>query len=200
MPNAFPPVPHRRTRATRFGGFTLVEALTVMVVVVALVGFALPTLDVTRFRLDDEVGSIALMVTSARRLAVLRHHDIVLAFDRPRARIRLHHDRDSDGTVDSGEEVRFIRLREEVVFGSGGAALLAPGLATVSFVALQDGLPSVTFRENGSASESGVIYLTTREASLGSDLQEYARAIEVEAETGRVTCKSYRTSAWEVAC
>jgi Tfp pilus assembly protein FimT len=200
MPNAVPTVPHRRTCPTRFGGFTLVEALTVMVVVVALVGFALPTLDVTRFRLDDEVESIALMVTSARRLAVLRHHDIVLAFDRPGARIRLHHDRDSDGTVDSGEEVRFIRLRAEFVFGSGGAAPLVPGPATVSFVAVQDGLPSVTFRENGSASESGVIYLTTREASADADLREYARAIEVDARTGVVTCMSYRTSTWEVAC
>jgi prepilin-type N-terminal cleavage/methylation domain-containing protein len=186
--------PHRRR------GFTLVEMLTVMALLAIIMGIALPNIDVARFRLDGEVQSLALMVNSSQRLAVLRQYDIVLAFDVTANQIRLHHDKDNDGVADSGEDVRFIRLEEEVVFGRGGAAPLVTGPSTVTFSEAQDGMPALTFRRNGSASETGVIYLTSLKASRASGLSHHSRAIEVERATGQVTCMSNKTASWEIGC
>ncbi len=191
---------NRRARPRGRRGFTLVEMLTVMALLVAIMGIALPNIDVARFRLDGEVQSLALMINSAQRLAVLRQYDIVLAFDETEDRIRLHHDTDKDGVVDTGEEVRFIQLEDEVVFGRGGATALPEGGANVTFTEVQDGLPSMTFRRNGSASENGVIYLTSLLASRVGGHSEHTRAIAIERATGQVTCMSYRTSSWEIGC
>lgn len=181
-------------------GFTLVEMLTVMALLVIIMGIALPNIDVARFRLDGEVQSLALMVNSSQRLAVLRQYDIVLAFDEDERMIRLHHDTDNDGDLDSGEELRFIRLEEEVVFGRGGASALSGGGSTVTFTEVQGGLPALTFRRNGSASETGVIYLTSLRASRTSGYSHHSRAIEIERATGQVTCMSNKTLTWEIGC
>ncbi|MEQ9569765.1 MAG: type II secretion system protein [Longimicrobiales bacterium] len=200
MTPAHPPSTNRRVRLRGQRGFTLVEMLTVMALLVVIMGIALPNIDVARFRLDGEVQSLALMINSSQRLAVLRQYDIVLAFDDTEQRIRLHHDTDKDGVVDTGEEVRFIQLEDEVVFGRGGANALPEGGANVTFTEVQDGLPSMTFRRNGSASENGVIYLTSLLASRAAGHSEHTRAIAIERATGQVTCMSYRTSSWEIGC
>lgn len=200
MSPRYPPSTPRRRRTDAPRGFTLVEMLTVMALIVAILGIALPNIDVARFRLDGEVQSLALMINSSQRLAVLRQYDIVLAFDETENRIRLHHDTDKDGALDSDEEVRFIALEDEVVFGRGGATALPEGGANVTFTEVQDGLPSMTFRRNGSASENGVIYLTSLLASRAAGHSEHTRAIQIERATGQVTCMSYRTSSWEIGC
>lgn len=189
-----------RTRPKRPRGFTLVEMLTVMALIVAIMGIALPSIDVARFRLDGEVQSLALMINSSQRLAVLRQYDIVLTFDETEKRIRLHHDVNNDGAAGTGEEVRYIQLEEEVVFGRGGASALPDGGSNVTFTETQDGLPSMTFRRNGSASETGVIYLTSLVASRASGHSDHTRAIAIERATGQVTCMSFRTSDWEIGC
>jgi prepilin-type N-terminal cleavage/methylation domain-containing protein len=194
-------MPHsKKTAPPRQHGFTLVEMLTVMALLVIIMGIALPNIDVARFRLDGEVQSLALMVNSSQRLAVLRQYDIVLAFDETDNQIRLHHDKNNDGVADSGEEVRIIRLEEEVVFGRGGAAPLVAGPSTVTFSEAQNGMRVLTFRRNGSASETGVIYLTSLRASRASGYSHHSRAIEVERATGQVTCMSNKTSSWEIGC
>lgn len=192
--------PGRPCGPARPRGFTLVEMLAVMALMVAILGIALPNIDVARFRLDGEVQSLALMINSAQRLSVLRQYDIVLAFDETEDRIRLHHDTDKDGVVDTGEDVRFIQLEDEVVFGRGGATALPDGGSPVTFTEVQDGLPAMTFRRNGSASEGGVIYLTSLRASRAAGYSEHTRAIQIERSTGQVTCLSYRTSSWEIGC
>lgn len=189
---------HRRSVATR--GFTLAEMLTVMALMVVLLGIALPAIDVARFRLDGEVQSIALMINSSQRLAVLRQYNIVLAFDEDEFRIRLHHDTNNDGVVGTGEEIRFIQLDDGVVFGRADAPALPDGGAAITFSEEQDGMPALTFRRNGSASENGVIYLTSVAATQAPSNRKHTRAITIERATGQVTCMSYRSSNWEVGC
>jgi hypothetical protein len=181
------------------GGLTTVEVLAATALVVALVGLVLPRIDVARFHLDSEAQSLALMVRSAQNLATLRRHDIVLSFDEPGAAIRMHNDRDGNGRIDDGEEVRHVALQDRVVFGSGGAPPLTPGSTTVTFSARHDGLPSVTFRGNGRASEGGIVYLTSRVAAEATGHNTHTRALWVE-QAGRVTCMSYRTQSWAPEC
>lgn len=200
MSPATPTTTRRRRRpAATARGFTLVEMLTVMTLMVVLLGIALPSIDVSRFRLDGKVQSIALMINSSQRLAVLRQYDIVLAFDEGESRIRLHHDENNDGAVNDGEEVRYIQLDDGVVFGRADAPALPDGGETVTFIEEQEGMPALTFRRNGSASESGVIYLTSVAATRGAN-RGHTRAITIERSTGQVTCMSYRNSDWEIGC
>lgn len=192
------PAPERGS--SRRSGYTLVEMLTVVVLVAAIIAIALPNIEVARFRLNGEVQNIALAVNATQRLAVLRQYDIVLAFDADRRRIRVHHDQDNDGAFDSSEEVRFIQLEDEVVFGLGGADPLNSGDPAITFTETQDGMPALTFRRNGSASETGVIYLTSLVASRASGNSHHSRAIEIERATGQVTCMTNQTLDWEIGC
>ncbi len=181
-------------------GFTIAEVVVVMALLGIILGIAVPKIDVARFRLNGEVQSLALMMNSAQRLAVLRQYDIILAFDTDGRRIRLHHDSNNDGALDTSEDVRFIVLEDEVVFDRGGASALVSGPSDVTFTETQGGLPALTFRRNGSASETGVIYLTSLRASRIAGHAIDTRAIEIERSTGQVTCMSYRTSSWEIGC
>lgn len=192
------PVPSRRAHR---GGVTVAEASGGMLVLVAVVGFALPRVDGTARALDGEMESLALALRSTQRLAVLRNHDIVLTFDMAEDRIRVHHDVDGDGAPDARESVHWMPLRRDVAFGRGGAPPLRPGSdAAVTFRDTQSGLPAVTFGGAGGASESGAVHFTSTRAARSGLHPDHARALEIHGPTGEVRCRTYRNGVWEDAC
>jgi hypothetical protein len=65
----------------------------------------------------------------------------------------------------------------------------------VTWTETQDGLPALTFRRNGSASEESILYLTSERGAV-----EDTRAIEIERATGRLRCYSYATGTWIQTC
>jgi hypothetical protein len=68
----------------------------------------------------------------------------------------------------------------------------------VSFTRRLTGMPALVFRRDGSASESGGLYLTTTRARLTATPQD-ARSIEVVRATGRAEWYRYDGSAWRRA-
>jgi hypothetical protein len=139
-------------------------------------------------------------LAAAQNRAVLGQHDVVVAFDTLAGSARIHLDANNDGHVQSGEQTRVVEIGEGISFSRGAAPERALGQRGVTFTRLQDGLPSVTFHRNGSASQAGVIYLTPgSDGALSPDLR-HARAVEVARSTGRTTCFSLRDGAWEASC
>lgn len=181
-------------------GFSLVELAVVIVVAAIVAGIAIPVVNVSRFRTDTAVLELSSTLQAAQRTAVLRGHSVVAAFDLPAGRIRIHMDENNDNLVQSAESLRFLQLTEGVVFGRGGASVLDLGEGPVSLTRTQDGMPALTFRRNGSASEEGVVYLTSGRSAATGAFPDEARAIEVSRATGRISCLRFSSGEWREGC
>jgi len=181
-------------------GLTLVELVMVMILIGIMAGIVAPLLRPEKFQLDAAVVLVASTLTAQQRNSVLRQHNVVIAVDSAASLMRVHYDLDNDGTVDSGELTSVIQLEEGTIFGRGVTPARPLGGGSVSLVGTQGGLPALTFRRNGSASEEAIVYLTSERARVASAYAEDARAVEIERATGRVRCYSYSSGVWIQTC
>lgn len=178
------------------GGFTIPELLVVLMVVALLTYLVIPNIEIVRYRMDGAArGAVAALVASQRQ-AVVRQHDVIVAFDEANRRLRIHQDRDNDGTIDDGEPTRIVPFDDDVVFGRGGAQLLTSPMP-ISFTEEQEGLRVVRFIRSGSASEEGVFYLTSARTAESWRFPHDTRAVTVDRATGRVTWYYYDTTEWK---
>jgi prepilin-type N-terminal cleavage/methylation domain-containing protein len=171
-------------------GVTLVELLIVIAIIGIVAGIAIPKIDLTRFRVDSAMQSAGMIMLGAQRLAATRQFDVIVGFDQASNTIRVHQDANDNGLIDQGEAVTRRDLGDLVVFGRAGAPAYTIGAAAVTFTQVRDGLPAVTFHRNGSASEYGGFYLTSRRAVLAG-LAKDSRLVEIERSTGRTSWYRY---------
>ena len=189
-----------RTPMPSVRGATVLELLGASALVIAFFGIALPRFDRVAYTLDREAASLSLVLESARNIALNREYPVAVSFEIVPQRLRLHYDLDADGRVDANEETLHVPLRPDVAFGTGAAAPLRPRSDPTDFDLLREGRPTVVFSPAGTASESGVVHLTTRLAAGDESRPSDARAITIEAHDGSVECLSYRTRFWEATC
>lgn len=177
-------------------GFSIPELLVVLLLVSLLALFVVPYLEIVKFRMDGAARGAVAALVAAQRQAVVRQHDVIVAIDTAYRRLRIHQDRNNNGTVDSGEPVRTVPFDEGVVFGLGGAPSLL-GSDIVGFTDTQDGVPVVRFIRSGSAGEEGYFYLTSTRTADTSLYPKDTRAVKVDRATGRVTWYHYDGNQWE---
>lgn len=194
VPSSAVPVPRERLR----DGFTLIELLVVLTIIGIIAGIAAPRLDPVEFRMNGAVNELGTTLLAAQREAVMRQHNVVVAFDSAGGRIRIHSDKNNNGVIDNGEAVRSVGLPEDIFFGLGGAPARPRGSDPISLEREQDGMPAITFHRNGSASEEGVLYLMSHRAKvLGSYYATDTHAVEIERSTGRASWYRYDGSQWQ---
>ena len=193
-----PPGAEARERVR--SGFTLVELVITLLIVGIMANFMIPLFRPERFQLDSAMIRVGSALIAQQRNAVLRQHNLVVGVDTLQRQLRVHYDADNDATIGTAEQWFVIELGEGVVFGRGGAPARPLSGRTVSMEEEQDGLPALTYRRNGSASEQAIIYLTSERASRYGDIPTDGRAIEIERATGRVSCYSYRSGTWVQSC
>jgi Tfp pilus assembly protein FimT len=172
--------------------------LTVVVIMGMLLSLALPRSGIASYQANSGARVVATVLSYAQRLAISQQSDIRVGFDVPNRRLRLHEDRNNDNVIDANERVVFTNLPEGVTFGRGTAPARPLGGAVVTFSKTQGALPVLIFRRDGTASESGVVYLTTI-AGLSIDRTSDVRAVEVSAGPGRSTWTSFATGIWKVS-
>lgn len=177
------------------GGWTLVELIIVMVLLGLLVTIAAPRIDVTKYRIDAAVQGLGTMLLAQERLAITKQHDIIVLFDVPNNQLRIHEDRNNSGLVDAGERVRGMPLGESMVFGLGGAPARPMGPGPVTFAKRIGGVPALVFHRDGSASEAAGFYITSIRGAATNRATD-ARAIELEAATGRASWYKYNGTKW----
>jgi prepilin-type N-terminal cleavage/methylation domain-containing protein len=177
-------------------GFTLIEAMMVITIIGIVAGMAIPKAGYSTYLASSGARVLATTLAYAQRQAISQQSDIRVAFDVATNQIRIHEDRNNDNVIDQGERVGFTSLPEGVAFGRGAAAARPLGAATVSFTRIQGVLPVLVYRRDGTASENGVVYLSTI-AGLSTGRSTDTRAIEVARATGRVSWFSYGTGSWK---
>ncbi|MFW6202422.1 MAG: GspH/FimT family pseudopilin [Gemmatimonadota bacterium] len=183
-------------------GLTLYELLFVLVLIGLVAGLAAPYVDPADRAVRNAAETVESTLLMARRLAMERQHDVVVAFDLQNAAIRIHEDADDDGELEPNERVRWIEVADDIAFARGAApAHPRVGPAPSSFSTLQTGLPALTFRRDGRVVERGGLYLTTlraaREADDETGLATDTRVLLIEPPTGTPSWFRYHASGWE---
>lgn len=173
------------------------ELIYVMLIVGIIATIAIPAINVSRFRLDSAVVEVATGLMAAQRTAILRGHDVVVAFDVSGTLLRIHNDANNDGLLQDGEYSKVAQLGEGVAFGRSDADQLSASSDDITFTRLQSGHRTVTFHRNGSASEEGIVYLT---GVGGAANANNTRAVEVVRATAKIKCWSYQTGTWRETC
>jgi type II secretory pathway pseudopilin PulG len=174
---------------------TLIELMSVMVILGITLSMVGPRIDLHGYAVEAETRAVGSELMKAQRQAVQAQHDVVVAFDVEGGRLRVHADANVNGVIDGGEEVRQRPLGEHVTFGRGGLPAMFAGDGAVTFTRLQEGLPSVTFRRNGSVDQEGGFYLTSVRNAEGGHPDE-TRAVRILRATGRAEWFGYDGSNW----
>ena len=185
------PVRGYRPRA----GFTLVEAMMVVVIIGLIAAFAVPKLDFTRYRLNGAVRSVVSLLNRAQRQAVTDQNNVNVIFNTNNQSITLHEDMNNNNQIDNGERTRSYPIGEGAAYGLGPSVsprFYSP--SPVTFTRRLSGNPELIFRRDGSASEAGAIYIGSTRA--GSSAAADTRSIEVIAATGRIEWYRYDGSTW----
>ncbi|HEY5940295.1 MAG TPA: GspH/FimT family protein [Gemmatimonadales bacterium] len=177
-------------------GFSMIELLTVIVVMGLIAAVAVPRSGISTYQANAGAQVVSTTLSYAQRQAISRQADTRVAFDLPNNRMRIHEDRNNDNVIDAGERVTFSNLPEGITFGRGSAAARPMGGAVVTFTRAQGILPVLIFRRDGTASEDGGVYLTTI-AGLSIDRTADVRAVEIARATGRPTWFSFGTGVWK---
>lgn len=180
----------------RSSGFTIIELLMVMAIIAIISAVALPKLDFTRYRIDAAVRGLASGLSRAQRIAVTNQSNVNVLFDVTAQAFRIHEDEDNDNVIDAAERVRQYPLGENVEFGLGGAPTRTYTPGPISFTRQLSGQPEIIFRRDGSASENGAVYITSKNASARGRRSD-ARAVELIQATGRVEWYRYTGAAWQ---
>jgi prepilin-type N-terminal cleavage/methylation domain-containing protein len=179
-------------------GFTLIEMILVVTIMGIVAAFTLPKIDYAKYRVNSSMRGLGTTLLGAQRRAVSSQHDIIVTFDVTQQSIRILEDANNNGQADDGERTRGIPLGEHVVIGRASTPSYPPiGAGPVVFTRRMGGIPALTFHRNGSASEMGGVYLTSRRALNSSDILNDTRLVTIERATGRVSWFSHNATGWE---
>jgi len=189
--------PHAAPYRARVGGFTLIEMLVIVVIIGVLVAFVAPQINIARYRVESAMQGVGTTIVAAQRQAVTRQYDIVVMFDTAAASIHVLEDANDNGTRDAGEHETAYPLGDQIVFGRASATAGVIGSNPVSFAQQRDGFPAVTFHRNGSASEAGGFYVTSRREVLTGQNPEDTREAVIERSTGRLSWYRYGSGVWQ---
>ncbi|HWE41780.1 MAG TPA: GspH/FimT family protein [Gemmatimonadaceae bacterium] len=174
-------------------GFTLVEAMIVLVILGVLTSIVARGISASGYRGDGAARTVRSAMQQAQRIAILRQYDVVVSFDSARGRFRVHEDADNDHVAEPGELATWHSIESTVRFTQPAVGI--DGKVAAGFAAPAspiDQMPSIAFHRDGSASDAAVIYL--RDGSAGAKTM---RAVAVTRSTGRIQWYKGNGTTWK---
>jgi prepilin-type N-terminal cleavage/methylation domain-containing protein len=174
-------------------GYTIAEMVVVLVIAGIVSAIALPNIDYRRYRADAATHTLRGTLQHAQRLSIVRQYDVIVVFDLVGRRMRIIEDANNNRAADSTERVIVRPVEEGITFIVPPMGVNGPVSTPIVGANLRnvDGLPSITFHRNGSASSDLELYLSALSAHA-SDI----RAVVVTQSTGRAQGQRYLGSSW----
>jgi len=149
---------HTSTRA----GFTLLELMLVVVIMGVFMSLAIPKMNISRSRAEGSAQQIRSVFLTAQRTSLTRQYDVIVSFDTSNKNaIRIGEDANNDGVV-TGVEWKFWRSLGEGTFmmpAVGSDNTNPPAAKIVGTFKTVDGMPSIIFHRDGSASTDAEVYV-----------------------------------------
>jgi prepilin-type N-terminal cleavage/methylation domain-containing protein len=184
-----------RLRGAR--GFTLVEAMIVIAIIGIMSGFAAPSLlgSLPGMRASGAAREVLSDLRSARTLAIKAGCPVVVKFTASPGGYVVALDRDLDHDVSAGDEVK----KTVVLTDQYNGVEFNTNVGTVGTkpFALGTGVANaVTFRTNGSASETGEVYLMPSQDVSGTDTKRNRRIL-IAGSTGNIRIENHNGTDWE---
>lgn len=174
-------------------GYSLVEILTVMVIIGASLLFALPNFQewAEKNRINAESDKVYIDLMLARTTAVKNNNNVIVTFDAVGNTYKVHDDTDDNGAEDSGENIKTVLLDEKVQFGINGSVLDIDG-NTVTAPIVLGGDNIVVFSPRGHADTSGSVFLIPKvDVGVKSDRM---RSVSILQSTGSVDLWKYQAT------
>lgn len=142
----------------------LVIVLVIMGVVTAL---ALPKLNLSGNRVEAIAQQMRSVFMTSQRTSITRQFDVIISIDTVRSELRIAEDTNNNGIIDPGE----VRLWRPTGQSEGNIFAVPPKGFTTSSVSSSvigsaltqvNGLPSITFHRDGSASSDAEVYVANK--------------------------------------
>lgn len=174
--------------------FSLIEMVVVVSVLAILTAMAAPRFDFAGYKMDAAARLTRSTLQKAERIAVTRQFDVIVSFDAGRNAMRVLEDANNSGSADAGEVTRWYPLEEGARFAAPPQGVNGPVSTSIVGVNVQgrDGMPSITYRRDGSASTDLEVYMTS---AVNSDA--HWRGVTVVESTGRAGWFKLAGTAWK---
>lgn len=169
-------------------GFTLIEMVVSMAVIGIVAAMAIPNFSKwkEKHEINGQAQKVYFDLMLARTTAIKNNNNVRVTFDTTAHTYKIHDDTNSDGTEDSGENVKNAILENEVQFAYNTGVKDTDGNNVNSAVTFGTIL---IFDSKGQASSSGsVLLLHTNDIGITDDR---ARLISVLQATGAVDYWEY---------
>jgi len=162
---------------------TLLELVIVLGIVSVVSAMGIPKLDLSQYRADAAAQQVRSVFQTAQRTSLTRQYDVIVSVDTNQGGLRIAEDVNNNGSIEVsewkfwrpvGQGNRFSVPPTGISAASVTKSVIGAQLSTV------DGLPSVIFHRNGSASSDAEIYVM----STYRNRTDF-RAITVARATGR---------------
>jgi prepilin-type N-terminal cleavage/methylation domain-containing protein len=142
-------------------GFSMIELVVVLVIMGVFAGLAIPKVNAGRSRADAAAQQVRSVFLTAQRTSLTRQYDVIVSFDTAKSAVRIGEDTDNNGKI-IGVEWKFWRSIGDGRFMVPPVRADNITVGTYSIVGtfkLVDGMPSIVFHRDGSASSDVEIYV-----------------------------------------
>ena len=173
-------------------GFTLIELITTMAILIIIVSTAIPNFSAwrTNYQIRAESDRVHMDLLLARMTAIKSNNDVVVTFVPASHTYSILNDTNNNGVADTGEPLKSVALENHVRFGFNGPSITDMDNNTVTETVKMGPSDIVTFDGRGQASLSGVLFLIHEDDyPVGNDR---LRGISVIQATGAAELWEYK--------
>jgi prepilin-type N-terminal cleavage/methylation domain-containing protein len=161
-------------------GMTLIELLITIAVIGILASAAIPNYSSwkEKYEINGETKKVYFDLLLAHSTAISNNHNVLVTFNSINHSYKVHGDKNSDGQEDAGENIKNVKLENNMQFNFIVGVFDPDGNLVTSAISFANETPPIIFDSRGQASTSGYVYLM-HESDIQEKTNNRLRAINI---------------------